>query len=370
VSAASREDRGEHGKLGARRAPGGWRRGSAALLPLLFACSLFHEDAEKNTLSGSPLDELPAHITQLTDFGARADWSPDGRGLVFIDDEAGDVHALDLETRATRNLTRGFRHHGFTRAHHLANGDLILCGAADAEANRFEGVLWVLQRPFDAPPVPLDEPCWEGIAVSRKRLAIAWARSDIDVTSPRVPLHPLISRSEIWTGELAYRDGRPALVKKTLLVERNAVARWAAIEPQDFRPPEEKELIFSAYAYRGGEVMGLDLETGAIRNHSQSPWYEEPEGIFPDGRATLVERDLSVVFLPEGLDIWRLELDESGRFERLTHFNRHRGFGASNPVVSPDGRWIAFQLRIDGRGQGAGEGLLLFDLDQYARGGR
>ena len=90
----------------------------------------------------------------------------------------------------SRKLTAHFEHAGFSRVHHLSNGDLILCGPVerdsesdDPEEGRFDGVLWVLRRPFDGVPVPLDEPCWEGIAAARHRLRVAWARSSIDYTA-------------------------------------------------------------------------------------------------------------------------------------------------------------------------------------------
>jgi Tol biopolymer transport system component len=41
---------------------------------------------------------------------------------------------------------------------------------------------------------------------------------------------------------------------------------------------------------------------------------------------------------------------------------------ASNPTVSPDGRTIAFQLSIDGPVEGAGQGILLFDLEAFEDG--
>ena len=80
------------------------------------------------------------------------------------------------------------------------------------------------------------------------------------------------------------------------------------------------------------------------------------------GDDALVERDLAIVVFPGELDIWRLTLDGSGAFERLTFFNHHDGYGATNPVVSPDGAWFAFQLEKQGTEHGEGHGLLLFDI--------
>lgn len=80
----------------------------------------------------------------------------------------------------------------------------------------------------------------------------------------------------------------------------------------------------------------------------------------PAGRYVLVERDQTVTLFPGMLDIWRLSLDGSGTFERLTTFSHYRGYGANNPVVSPDGRFIAFSLKVEGD-EGEGDGILLLD---------
>ena len=63
--------------------------------------------------------------------------------------------------------------------------------------------------------------------------------------------------------------------------------------------------------------------------------------------------------------IWQLSLDGSGRYRRLTFFSEYRGFGANNPVISPDGRHMAFGLRIKGEGHGNARGILLFDLERF-----
>src|SRR4030095_1316575 len=98
------------------------------------------------------------------------------------------------------------------------------------------------------------------------------------------------------------------------------------------------ELIFTAYAYQGGEVMGLDLATGAGRNYSNSPVYEEVEGRSPAGDGALRARGLESVAIPGPLDIWRLSLDGRATWERLTFFNRYRGgYYAYNPTVPRSG---------------------------------
>jgi len=332
-------------------------------------------DPERGTLDGSPLDDLPPYISLLTDFGSRPDWSPDGERVLFIDGAPlGDVVELDVATGTMRRLTDGFEHMGFTRAHYLPSGDLLLCGPTSGprpsddspEAGRFTGVMSVLRTPFDDAPQALGMPCWEGIVTSDVSPRIAWNRSDIDYTDPDLLSRVRDGISEIWTGELRYEDERVLLENIELVIDRTAVSPFAVLEAQDFRRGTE-ELIFTAYAYAGGEVMGVDLSTGLVTNYSQSPVYEEAEGVAPNGAWVLVERDLDNVFLPGPLDIWLLPLDGSQAWDRLTRFNRYRGWYASNPTVNPSGTHIAFQLSIDGDVVAEGGGILLFDLAASGR---
>jgi hypothetical protein len=115
-------------------------------------------------------------------------------------------------------------------------------------------------------------------------MRIAWNRSDIDYTAADLIDRVVNGVSEIWTGQIRFIGGRAALVNVVKRADRTAVSALAVLEGQAFRPRAENELIFTAYAYQGGEVMGLDLATGAVRNYSNSPVYEEVEGL--DERAS------------------------------------------------------------------------------------
>lgn len=348
-------------------------------------------DPDKGTRDGSPVDDLPPHIRlldiDLPDGGQpmRPDWSPDGDRLAFLDAPIGDVWEHDLATGANRNLTEPFLPGGVLRAHHLSNGDLVVCAppdrsAEDPEGDRFRGQLYVLQRPLGArSPVALGEPCWEGIAASKhpSSTRIAWNRSTIDFTDvPAVFVEALVDQSQVFTGRIEYADdGTPTLADRTMILDKRDVSPdTPAVEAQDFRAVDDgdadpdDELIFSAYFHKGGQAMGVDLDTGAITDFAPgSPYYEEAEGADPEGRYVLVERDLTVTLFPGMLDIWRLPLDGSGEFERLTTFDHYRGYGANNPVVSPDGTRIAFSLKVEGE-EGEGDGILLLDLTALAPG--
>lgn len=323
--------------------------------------------AEIGFRSGSPLDDLPAWISPLVAPGLRPDWSADGKRLVYLDALLGGVYELDLETGEGRSLTAHFPHRGFTRARYLASGDLLLCGPAPAEpdaenASRWKAELWFLPLDGKSPAQPLEEPCFEGPAVSRRTMQIAWTRSDY-------PDEIVFGRSEIWTGRVVVEDGRARLVDRRKRVERRDFLYLAFLETQDFRPPDDEELLFTAYAYKGGEVMGVDLESGELTDYSRDWAYDEAEGVFPDGRSIAVEREVGTyTAVPVGdIDIWRLSLDGSGVSRRLTYFTEYAGYGANNPVISPDGRKMAFGLRVKGGEHGNARGILLYDFEQAAR---
>jgi hypothetical protein len=259
-------------------------------------------------------------------------------------------------------VSHHYYHEGYTRALYLSNGDILLSGARHFDASdpwpsRSEdnAELWILRHDLSGPPIPLKEHCHEGPAVSRTRLRIAWTRS-----------------RAFYTADIVYKEGTISLANKRKILDEKDLPHTTYLETQNFRPPDEREVIF-IHGYqkphedrRRYEVMGLDIETGAVLNYSQAPdQYNEPEGIFPDGNYTTVECDRHN---PQGIhynDIYKLALDGSGRMERLTHFADYPGYKATNPVISDDGRSMAFQFAKRGDPAGVGRGLLIFDLEKH-----
>jgi hypothetical protein len=326
----------------------------AGLLTLQAAASAFAEGKKGK----SPVDELPPHIRRVTWFGERADWSHDGKRILFLAKTFGDVYELELATGTIRPMTHHYFHAGYTRALYLANGDLLLSGAPAFDPknpwksrHEDQAELWVLKKDLSAAAVRLGENCSEGPAVSRRTMRIAWTR-----------------HNAIHMAEVVYEDGKPRLAGRKTVLDAKDLPFKCGLETQNFRPPEEKELTFSAYGYQGTEVMGLDLDTGKVVNYSNAPnQYDEPEGIFPDGKHTLVECDRHCRKGAGHIDLYKLALDGSIRTERLTFFNDYPGYKASNPVVSDDGRFIAFQLAKSNEAAGIGHGILVFDLDMYEK---
>jgi hypothetical protein len=326
---------------------------------ILFSSALLAIDClGQPKASKSPLEELPTYIKQVTHFGERADWSHDGKRILFLGKTFGDAYEIELATGIIRPMTHHYFHEGYTRALYLSNGDILLSGARRFDANdpwpsRSEknAELWVLKKDLSGPPTPLGEKCSEGPAVSRRQMRIAW-------TCGRA----------FYMADIVYKNDKPELVNRKKILDRKDLPFECGLETQNFRPPDEKELIFSAYEYQGTEVMGLNLETGKVANYSQAPnQYDEPEGIFPDGKYTLVECDKHNPKGSQHVDIYRLALDGSGKTERLTNFADYPDYKASNPVVSDDGRFMAFQIAKKRDVAGVGRGILVFDFEMYRK---
>jgi len=315
-----------------------------------------------------PDQNLPPHIRRLTGFGERAEFSLDSKRVLFLSKTFGDAMEIDLMTGVIRNLTSHFPHFGFTRALYLANGHILLSGPtefnpADVGAARTNCWLFVLNPTRNGPPHPLGIKASEGPVPSRKRMHIAWSYRAAQFPGGDMPA----GSSQLHEADIVFEQGVPKLANQRKILDSRDLPFRATLEPQNYRPPQERELIFSAYDYQQGEVFGIDLVTGRLTNYSNGPGvYDEPEGIFPSGEFTTVESDKHN---PAGkgfdrADIHSLKLDGSGAMERLTFFADVPTYRASNPVVSDDGRYMAFQMGRSGVAAGIGYGLFLYDLEK------
>lgn len=319
-----------------------------------------------DALSGqSPADHLPSHITRLTRFGERADWSLDGKRILFVEKTFGDVYEVELATGIIRAVTHHYPHYGYTRALYLTNGDILLSGPDHFDPKkpgnaRTQCWLYVLDKSLTKPAAPLDTKCSEGPAVSRKRLHIAWTH-----VAAEYPNEMPAGTSRMYEGDIVYENGKPRLENRALIIDSRDLPFKCTMETQNFRPPEEKELTFSAYGHQGTDVAGVDLVTRKVVNYSNAPGqYDEPEGIFPDGQFTLVECDRQNRQGSGHVDLWKLKLDGSGEMERLTYFSDFPGYKASNPAVSDDGRFIAFQMAKSRDPAGVGYGIFIYDAEK------
>src|SRR5438094_7069962 len=158
---------------------------------------------------GSQLDRLPPNIEVLTDFGERADISPDNQRVAFMAKSFGDAMVIDLASRRIRCLTCNVPGAVFLRVMHLASGDYILIGPDHFENIRVsrtrDNELWFLSRERGSKPVKLGQKMSEGAAISKKSLKISYSE-----TSQQNP--DLASESSrLVVAELDLSHGAPAL---------------------------------------------------------------------------------------------------------------------------------------------------------------
>jgi hypothetical protein len=316
----------------------------------------------QGTKQGSPEDNLPKTITRLTHFGERASWSPDGRRIAFMEKSFGDAYEVDVSTKIIRLLTH-YAHPGFLRVQYLPNGDYFLIGArtfADISTTRSrDQEMWILKadaKPGD-PATPIGHKISEGVAISRKSMKIAWSN-----TRGQYPEQFEQGESAIYTADIVFENGKPTLAGKKEVIR--ARAPECTLEAQDFRK-NDTELIYTCYRTPFADVLGIDLNTGAVTVYRKIPGeYNEVEGIFPDEQYTLVESSREQLEHNSNyIDIWKLKLESNSQdYTRVTRWGEYRGFKASNPVVSPSGRRIAFQSARNRDPAGVGYGIFVMDV--------
>ncbi|MCP4313100.1 MAG: hypothetical protein GY790_17720 [Bacteroidetes bacterium] len=338
---------------------------------LVFICSITQASAQQTEGSKAWTDEEhPTYIKRLTHFGERADFSHDGTKILFLNRTFGDAYELELKTGIITPLTHHYYHGGYTRALYLANGDILLSGTRQFnpeesfEWRRFRSELWVLDKSLKEPAVRLGTYCFEGPAISRTRLRVAWTQNWGFERKP-------VGYFAIWVADIDYSTGRPLLLNQRMVIDNtHPDIEGAILETQNFRPTRENELIFQSTL--GVETFGVDIETGELFNYTNAPeTHEEPEGAFPDGNYTLVEsdRESTIGKWAENVDFYRLKLDGSGEMVRLTFFAESGRFKGTNPVVSDDGRFIAFQVPSSTLEAGVGQGIYLYDIEMAREAG-
>ena len=339
-------------------------------LLLLLLSLLIFQSAPDHRKQTSPLDQLPPNEEILTHFGERADFSPDNQSIAFMSKSFGDAFVIDLKTRTIRCLTCNIPAASFLRVMHLSNGDYILIGPekfTDVSASRErDNELWYLSSKPGSKPQRIGEHMHEGAAISKTGMLISFSETHGD--HPEFPAN--YSRLMVATVDLS--QGSPRLTNVHKVYESSDDS--CSLEAQDFYDNNSK-MTFTCYVNEHrptdpmAKVMGIDLATMKVTDLSKAPgFYNECEGIFPDGKYTAVESDRQVSELGgnhgmHNIDIWKLKLDGTGKdFTRLTHFNDYEGWKASNPVISTDGNLMAFQVARTTDRAGVGYGIVLHHL--------
>jgi len=334
-----------------------------AILCTLTCLTAFSQDKRRK---GSPLDHLPENIEVLTLFGERADFSPDNKEIAFMAKSFGDAMVINLETKMIRCLTCNVPGAVFLRVMHLVNGDYLLIGPEYFEnisvSRDRDNELWYMSKERGSKPVKLGQKMSEGAAISKTNMTIAFT-----VTWDQDPALKE-GESYLMAADIDTSGDQPQLVNKRTMLESNDPG--CVMEAQDFYDNDSK-MVYTCYEPGPpASVYSLDLQNSQVTRMISKPGrYYEAEGIFPDGLSTCVESDQQCETLGGdagmgNIDIWKLRLDGTGKdFVRLTHFNDYIDGKASNPVISTDGKYMAFQSAKTTDPAGVGYGILLYRFE-------
>ena len=331
-------------------------------MKFLILLSVFFLVAQDKRKEGNPLDHLPSNIEVLTHFGERADFSPDNKKVAFMAKSFGDAMVIDLDTRVIRCLTCNVPGAAFLRVMHLANGDYLLIGPERFEDIRIsrsrDNELWYLKNERGSMPVRLNQKMSEGAAICKNKMTLAFT-----LTPGQEPaLKP--GSSQLIVADIDTSGDKPRLINKQVAYESKD--RGCVLEAQDFYDNNSRLTVSCYEPGDKASTMSVDVRSGKVTNMSNYDGYNEVEGIFPDGKYTCVESDRQVEWLGgepgmRNIDIWKLKLDGTGKdFQRITNFNDYKGGKASNPVISGDGRYMAFQSARSSDPAGVGYGILLY----------
>ncbi|MCW3089450.1 MAG: hypothetical protein JWP81_519 [Ferruginibacter sp.] len=314
--------------------------------------------ALKKRKVGDPLKNLPANIEVLTIFGERADISPDNKQVAFMAKTFGDAMLIDIKSKSITCLTCNVPAAAFLRVMHLSTGDYLLIGADHFEnisVSKKNTDLWFLSKVPGSKPVKIGQRVNEGVALSKKSLKIAFTELATG--------DGIVSR--LVVADIDLSNGTAKLVNRKTVLE--SIDKDCSLEAQDFYNNDTKMTFFCYIPNGAFDVKGIDLSTKKITDFSNAPtFFNEPEGIFPDGKYTAVEMDRQCQWLggqkgSANIDIWKLKLDGSGKdLLRLTHFNDYEGGKAANPVIATNGKFMAFQAARSTDPPGMGHGLLLY----------
>lgn len=315
-------------------------------------------------LPGGPFANLPVGTRSISSFGERPVFSPNGQKIAFIGASYGDAFEYDLATGAVRNLTSHMPHKGFLRVHYLRDGSYLLLGPHTPDKTREETrastiELWWMDAKASQPAVRLGPIVYEGLATSRISNMIAWSE-----LTPRAKRSQDANGTAMKTATVVVTRGRPRLDNVRTMME---TGRDCMVEAQDFLPGD-RGLTFPCYRFtaKPGEsitrVMSVDFASGEKTTYPTPPQlYGEVEGLFPDGKRTLVECSGDRT---AGMDLCLLELKtDRPAYTRITRIMDYGHWKYGNPTVSPDGRRITASIgSADVVDAGVGEGIVVIDL--------
>jgi Tol biopolymer transport system component len=289
---------------------------------------------------------------------------PGGRAVLFtITSVTGGLDAAEVAVRDLQTGTQKVLLHGGSHAHYLASGHLVYVAAGTLRAvlfdpNRLETrgtAVPVLSRLFvtgtgagdfamatDGTLVYVDEP--GGLGANARTLV--WVdrtgKEEPVAAPPRAYEHPRLSpdgtrlalasndqEKDIWIWDL----GRATLTRLTLDPGQDQFPVWT---------PNGRRIIFSSNRDVGVPNLWWQAAdgTGAAERLATSGDAQFLNAITPDGTVAVFNQPTPRM----GRDLLQLPLDGTRRVMPLLQTK----FDERNGIVSPDGRWLAYESNSSG----------------------
>ena len=128
-------------------------------------------------------------------------------------------------------------------------------------------------------------------------------------------------------------------------IDRHTLTRLTSGAGVDSSPEWTRDgsaLIFSSQRASAGNIFRQPANgSGAIERLSESPLSQNPTGVTPDGRSLI----FGEVAEKTGEDVMQMTLDGSRAVTPLVRTS----FAERNGIVSPDGRWLAYEANDSGQ---------------------
>ena len=340
---------------------------------IIFATSNGATGLQRVSAAGGPTTVLTRpNVDQGEADHAWPEWLPGERAVLFTilaakgGLEAAQVAVLDLQTGISKPLFRGGSDaryvsgdQGSAKIVGRADGYLLYATAGTLRAVRFDLTrLETIGTPIAVVPEVVTTAGGAvdavvandgtlayvrgGLAAEAKR-ALVWVDrhgTETPIPAPlRAYVHPRLSpdgkRVAVFTadqeGDLWLSDLGPTLTRVTSGQGVDAFPVWA---PND-------TLIFSSQSTSAGNLFRQKADgSGAVDRLSDSPNVQNATGILPDGSAVIFTETTSRT----GEDVMQMALDGTHRVAPLVQTS----FAERNGIVSPDGRWLAYESNESG----------------------
>ena len=181
----------------------------------------------------SPDRDLPPHITRLTLFGERADFSHDGKRILFVEKTFGDVYEVDLATDEVRAAD------GVTTPTTATPVPCIWPTATSCSPAPSGSTLSTPAEPASSATSPSSTRAWRsrpcpGHQVLRGagRLAQANAHRLDPRRATSIPTRCPPGGSRIYEADIVNKDGKPTLANRRLVLDSRDLPFRCTLEPR------------------------------------------------------------------------------------------------------------------------------------------